>query len=161
MGGLGLPRQPAHQQTLANQTMRDVVAVSPDLHGSVCGSLRGPSGRLRSYDWCVNTLTHLWDGANTDTVDEGALQNLAFLQRQHTAVKMEAEGRTRQPREITGKFEPLFPILSMWHHSLQHLTTIIVPQIIKSLSESQPANTCLCSLPWLPLETTRSSQQEF
>lgn len=161
MGGLGLPRQPAHQQTtLANQTMRDVVAVSPgSARERVCGSARGRAGRLRSYECCVNT--HLRDGANTDTVDEGALQNLSFLQRQHTAVKMEAEGRTRQPREITGKFEQLFPILSMWHHSLRHLTTMIVPQIIKSLSESQPANTCLCSLPWVPLETTRSSQREI
>lgn len=42
MGGLGLPRQPAHQQTTpANQTMRDVVAVSPDLLGSVSAGARG------------------------------------------------------------------------------------------------------------------------
>lgn len=115
-----------------------------------------PSGRDRRYECCVNTLTHLWDGTNTDTVDEGTLENLAFLQGQHRKMKMEAEERTGQPQEITRKFEQLFPLLSMQHNSLQHLTTIIIPQIIKSLSQSHAPNTCLCCVPGLPLKKNYS-----
>lgn len=133
MGGFRLPQQSAQQQTtLAIQTMCDVVAISPDLFRSVFVGVFGPSGRDRRYECCVNTLTHLWDGANADTVDEGTLENLAFLQGQHGEIKMEAEERARQPQEITRKFEQLFPILSMRHNSLQHPTTITIPQIIKS-----------------------------
>lgn len=129
--------------------MCDVVAVSTDLFRSVFVGVFGPSGRDRRYECCVNTLTHLWNGANADTVDEGTLEDLAFLQTQHSEIKMEAEEKARQLQKITRKFEQLFLILS---NSLQHLTKIIIPQIIKSLSQSQAANTCLCSVPGLLLK---------
>lgn len=138
MGGFRLPQQPSHQQTrLANQTMCDVVAVSPDLFRRAFVGVFGPSGRDRRYDCCVNTDSPLgrsqreycwWGNTREPGLPSGTTQR--------GRGKMEAEERIWQPQEITRKFEQLFPILSTQHNSLQHLTTIIIPQIIKSLSES-------------------------
>lgn len=105
--------------------MCDIVAVSLICSGASLWEYFGPSGWDRKYECCVNTLTHLWDGANTDTVDERTLENLAFLQGGHREIKMEAERGTGQPQKITRKFVQLFPILSMQHNSLQHLTTLL------------------------------------
>lgn len=74
---------------------------------------------------------------------------------------MEAEERTPQSQEVTGESEPLFPILSMQQDSLQHLTAISIPQIIKSLSESRAANTCYLKKKQKKPPKTPSSWWEF